>query len=231
MNLISRAIRLPLKLIPQSSVVPILMGPGRGSKWIVGSSLHGMWLGTFERNKRALFSSYIKPGMTVFDIGAHAGLYTIISSLAVGRDGMVYSFEPNQRNVVLLKQHIALNHLSNVKVIEAAVSDHDGVSSFDDAESHIGKLHPAGRVQVKTVKLDDLNIKPDVVKMDIEGGEWLALLGMRNTLSTSRPTIFLATHGKQVANDCRAYLSDLGYSIKQIASDEVLATQTRTKSH
>ena len=46
-----RTLRLPLRLVPKSAVVPILQGPLRGKRWIAGSSTHGCWLGTYELAK------------------------------------------------------------------------------------------------------------------------------------------------------------------------------------
>lgn len=50
-RLLTRVLQLPLRLIPPATRLPILSGPSRGTCWIAGSSLHGSWLGTFERDK------------------------------------------------------------------------------------------------------------------------------------------------------------------------------------
>ena len=75
--------------------------------------------------------------MTVFDIGAHAGYYTLIASKLVGGSGHVVAFEPAPRNLRYLRRHLSLNHVSNVTVLEVAVSDRAGVGRFDvGAESY-----------------------------------------------------------------------------------------------
>ena len=91
---LGRVMRLPLKIIPGNAVLPILQGPLRGARWVVGSGTHGCWLGTYELPKVELFAGTIQEGMTVFDIGAHAGYYSLIASRAVGGAGHVVAFEP-----------------------------------------------------------------------------------------------------------------------------------------
>lgn len=54
-TLIGKALRYPLKLIPQQMRIPILQGQLKGKKWIVGSSQHGCWLGSYEYDKQLLF--------------------------------------------------------------------------------------------------------------------------------------------------------------------------------
>lgn len=218
---VGKLLRLPLRLIPSDAVVPILTGPARGNKWVVGSAIHGCWLGIYERRKARLFASYIKPGMTVYDIGGHVGFYSLIASRLAGN---VFTFEPSPRNLAYLRRHVDLNDVRNVTVIDAAVSDHTGNATFDEHRtSETGRLSSDGRLTVKTVAIDSLNLpKPDIIKMDIEGGESVALRGMRSTLA-HKPTLFLATHGEALERDCCAFLISLGYTVEAIAPNEYLA--------
>lgn len=55
--------------------------------WVVGSAPHGCWLGTYELEKQRTIMPFIKPGMTIFDIGAQAGFYTLLFSRLVGPSG------------------------------------------------------------------------------------------------------------------------------------------------
>jgi FkbM family methyltransferase len=215
--------------------MPILQGRLRGKKWIVGSSNHGCWLGSYEFDKQLLFEKMIAPGSIVYDLGGHAGFYTLLASELVGPAGKVFVFEPVPRNLAHIKEHLRINRASNVTVIEAAVSDKSGVCQFDESpNSSMGKLAPDGKLTVKTVALDELIARgdipaPDYVKIDIEGGEMLALLGARRMLE-SHPTIFLATHGDKVHQECCQLLQSTGYSLQPIdglsikESSEILAT-------
>lgn len=75
-SLLGRFLRFPLRFIPQESVVRIRRGPAQGMKWIVGSSNHGCWLGTYELEKQLALQRAVRQGMVVYDIGAQAGFYT-----------------------------------------------------------------------------------------------------------------------------------------------------------
>lgn len=72
---------------------------------------------------------------------------------------------------------------------------------------------------------------PDFIKMDIEGAEYLALLGARNTFAQNTPTIFLATHGRDVHDRCCRLLTEIGYQLTPITgpdlehTDEILVTR------
>ena len=101
-----KILRLPLKLIPKRMVVPIVRGPLRGKRWIVGASTHGCWLGSYEYQKQSIFKKTVKSGYVVYDIGAHVGFYTLLSSVLVGTQGKVIAFEPVQRNLEYLKKHV-----------------------------------------------------------------------------------------------------------------------------
>src|SRR5574341_673203 len=117
------ALRYPLRWIPHERVVPVLQGRLRGKRWIVGASVHGCWLGSYEYDKQKRFVREIKKGDVVYDIGAHVGFYTLLASELVGPSGQVIAFEPLPRNLGYLHRHLALNSCKNVTVIEAAVGN------------------------------------------------------------------------------------------------------------
>src|SRR5262245_27460113 len=95
---LGRVIRAPLRLIPKQAVVPSLQGPLSGKRWIVGSGIHRMWLGSYEPSKMGLAAQCVRSGDTVFDIGAHVGIYTLLFSDRVGPTGRVIAFEPAPQN-------------------------------------------------------------------------------------------------------------------------------------
>jgi FkbM family methyltransferase len=240
-QVLGRILRLPLRAIPASARVPILRGALRGKTWIVGSSTHGCWLGSYEYAKRVAFEALVPAGSTVFDVGAHVGFYTLLAAQLAGPSGRVVAFEPASRNLRYLREHLRLNGTSNVTVVEAAVSDRPGSACFEEgASSQTGRLDPAGLgLAVETVTLDDLVARgvvpgPDVIKMDIEGGELRALLGAKRMLEERHPAIFLATHGREVHRECCELLTALSYALRTLdgkvleESDEILATVRRS---
>lgn len=216
-----RALQLSLRLIPPATRMPILSGPSRGRWWIVGSSLHGCWLGTFEREKLALFAAALGHGDVVYDLGAHVGLYSLLAGARVGSNGHVYSFEPLPRNLRYLEQHLALNGVSNCTVLDVAVSSSNGTAAFDEsvhpAMGHLGE-ECGHAVTVRTVALDDLLASgmirpPSVIKCDIEGGEYAALRGATAVLTAHRPIVFLATHGASIHERCCELLDESGFDL------------------
>lgn len=215
---LGRAIRAPLRLIPKSAAVPIMSGPNRGMRWIPGSLTHGCWLGTYERHSAKFIASQVQPGMTVFDVGANVGYYTLLMSRRVGHTGRVFAFEPNQANIAILKKHILLNGLKNVEVIEAAVSDEAGNSLFLGAGA-TGTLSTTG-TPVRTVVLDDCPI-PDFIKMDIEGAETYALRGSSRILNKRHTNWFIALH-REAFQEVPRLLDASGYSVRWISNDEIL---------
>lgn len=183
-TLLGRMVRLPLRVIPSGMHMPILTGAGRGMKWIVGSSDHGCWLGSFEYGKQKLLAGFVKEGDVVWDLGANVGFYSLLSSALAGKNGHVFSFEPSAGNLKFLRRHLQINSISNCTVIEAAVSRKSGIGRFHMdglATDHLAGESEAGTT-VTTVSLDDLVfsgsiLPPSVIKCDIEGAEYEALLG------------------------------------------------------
>jgi FkbM family methyltransferase len=153
-------------------------------------------------------------GRTVYDIGGFIGLLTVVFAKAVGPTGRVVVFEPNEGNCLRIQEHIALNQVHNVKLLRLGIADtrrdnqllvvrrsESGTGSMDEsiqsqiiAEGHFREL----RVNVDT--LDDAIVahdlpKPDLIKIDIEGMEYAAMLGMSKTLESYSPQLYVEIHG------------------------------------
>jgi FkbM family methyltransferase len=208
-------------------------------KWIVGSSVHGCWLGTYELEKQAALEKIIRPGMTVFDIGANAGFYTLAFSRLVGDKGHVWAFEPYAENAFNILRHIKLNHIRNVTLLQAAVVKKTGVTGFRVAVNNsMGIVTKEGMYRVPAVSIDDLLADhtvpiPQVIKIDVEGAESLVLDGARTLLGKQCTQLFIALHGDQQKKICREILESLGYRIYlldstpfgdgQFISDEIYA--------
>jgi FkbM family methyltransferase len=231
-TLFGRVLRAPLSLLPKTAAVPILRGPLRGQRWIVGSATHGCWLGTYELAKQRAFAEAVRPGQVVFDLGANVGFYTLIAAARSGSTGRVYAFEPLPRNVAFLRQHLHYkpSDAADVEVIEAAVSDIEGTAAFQESPSPaMGRLMETGGLQVKTVTLDEMVLDrglpaPDVIKIDVEGGEKRVLDGAIKTLGRAHPVIFLATHGSRAHAECCSLLRTLGYGLSGIDGKDVADT-------
>lgn len=134
-SLAGRALRLPLRLIPDDTVVRILQGPLRGKRWVAGSSNHGCWLGSYEAAKQKRIFEVVRPGMVCWDVGAHVGFYTLLLAELVGPDGRVFAFEPLPGNLELLRRHVEMNGYRNVRVVPAALGDFDGEGEFEEGRA------------------------------------------------------------------------------------------------
>jgi FkbM family methyltransferase len=221
-SILGRFLRLPLRLLPRNMTVRILQGELRGKKWIVGSSDHGCWLGSYEFEKQRLLTKVVKQSTVFFDIGAHVGFYTLLGSCLVKDSGIVFAFEPFPRNIEYLEKHLMANGIQNVRLFKAAVSDHTGVATFQEGpSSSMGQISERGKHAIKLASLDDLFFKgavplPDYLKIDVEGAEFSVLSGARQILTRGHPVIFLATHGNEAHLKCLSLLNSLGYTCHPI---------------
>ena len=216
---LGKALRLPLRLIPTDAVLPVLQGPLRGMKWISGSSNHGCWLGSYEYHKQRLFDAAITRKSVVWDIGAHVGFYSLVASRNAMR---VIAVEPMAENVRYLERHIRLNRIRNVEVLVAAVGRECGRESFCPGDNRSTGHLASGFFEVDVVTLDSMSVEfgaPDVIKMDVEGAEYLALQGAERCLA-GNPIVFLATHSADLATKCSDLFHSAGYVSTVIAEDE-----------
>lgn len=209
-------------------IVPVLSGRLRGAWWHLGSrgKLLRVLGGSYEREQTRLFESTVRPGQTVLDVGAHVGYYTLLAAALAGPRGAVWAFEPDPRNARSLRRHVRLNRLRHVHVEEAAVSSREGTARFGPGSgSGTGRLAGSGRFEVRTVSLDafcaEREIRPHVVKIDVEGAERDVLAGARRVLERDRPAIFLSTHGPEVHAACLELLRGAGYAFTPVLGGEV----------
>ena len=226
---IGKMLRWPLKAVPRGAVLPIMSGPAQGFKWVVGASIHGCWMGIYERTKQKRFAAAITPNDVVYDLGAQAGFYSLLASRLVGPEGAVYSFEPLPRNVRFLTEHIALNGITNIKIFELAIADTDGTAQYADGPNPLqGSLSERGTRAVRVAQLDTLLSEghlrpPNALKIDIEGGGLQACLGARKLLEIHKPVVFLAIDADS-DYDCCDFLRTLGYQIEEFEQNEIIAT-------
>lgn len=218
--------RLPLKLLPRGMIVAVMSGLNQGRKWVVGAGTHSCWLGFYERDKQMAVERFVRPGMVMFDVGANVGFYTLAFSRLGGDAGRVYAFEPDAGNVVKLRRHAVLNHLSNTAIVQVAVAGHIGLVGFTSgAAGETGRLGGDDYL-VPVTSLDTLVASsavsaPDFVKMDVEGAEASVLEGARELLAAGRTIWLIALHGEIPKRDCFRLLKEYGYLIEDLAGHRV----------
>ncbi len=132
--------------------------------------------------------------MVFVDIGANIGLFTLTAARVIGPTGHVYAFEPGNDNCAYLRKNIEQNGYKNVTVIEKAVTDKTGTctlfqSEFNPADHRIYEAYKdRKKVEIECITLDAYfkeGTRIDMIKMDIEGSEELAVKGMDRILRTT----------------------------------------------
>ena len=140
----------------------------------------------------------LQAGSTFIDIGANIGFYSLLAGKVIGEHGRVYSFEPSNREFKRLLQNIEINKIHNIIAYNLALIDetkeinlkiikgHTGMNSFfppSDTQS-------LGNQLTQGMGLDSIFIEEDIVydlvKIDVEGAEYLVLKGMKNLLQFKR---------------------------------------------
>jgi FkbM family methyltransferase len=186
--------------------MPIPLRLPYGAWWLAekGALDHELMYNGFEETEMRFVQRLLRPGMTVLDIGAHHGLYTLLSAKRVGRRGRVIAFEPSPRECRRLAKHVRVNRCGNVEVEACAVGDRQGeaelfmVDGFRDWGNSLrppAVPEPTRQVRVPVRRLDDVLAergieRVDFIKLDAEGGELGALEGAKRLLQTApRPAI------------------------------------------
>jgi len=209
-------------------------GPARGLNYPVRlPDDKGIWTGTYELEFSQLLAQAVKPGEAALDIGGWHGFFGGVMALAGA--SRVFIFEPMPANCAQIKKMISLNPNLPLELVEAAVSDAEGMIDFVlMGESSMGKLanssfqadnQTAQRIQVRTVALDELLTAgkinaPAMMKIDVEGAELQVLKGARQLLAAGRPALFIEIHSRQLGRECRDFLVALGYEIEVLEPGE-----------
>jgi FkbM family methyltransferase len=164
-------------------------------------------------------------GNIVVDLGANIGYFTCLLAKIVGEGGKVFAFEPDPRNLKLLRRNIQENDYKNVIIADKAVSDVNGSCTLYSSQKKFGanrifesknkQTHDFIPIKSETICLDDyfekqnLLKKIDFIKIDVEGSEFRAFNGMKKILE-------LNNNLKIFTEIAPSLLEDAGSSGKQV---------------
>ena len=174
----------------------------------------------------------LRPGGVFFDVGGHGGFFALLGARAVGASGVVVTFEPHPENARELRMQLALNGMTNVRVVGSAVCDRRGMARIgDDCTPTMHSLAgpPAGSarpitIRVPTTTLDDAIDAwgvPDVVKIDIEGAEASALRGATRLLRAGASVLFVEIHNEPVWRECYRRVTDYKYGAYRLGGEPI----------
>ena len=213
----------------------------------LGGSFVRYLTGDAEPEVQAALAELIEPGQTVYDVGANIGFFTILCSRLVGPQGKVYAFEPIPENLVTLRRNIALNDLTNVIIVEQALSASTGTAEMfvspwsafhslnvDGASKRENHGPDGGEITVETITLDEFVqgervTAPDLIKIDVEGAELLVVAGMRETLSTVQPLLLCEIHDTK--HEYSELIDSIDYSVRVIDGDTPMLADAGRNPH
>lgn len=220
------------KIFPHTPI-SIPVKPGVAVKLMpTGQIAEMVWGLEFERAERDFVSHYIRPGMTVFNIGANVGLYTLMASRLTGITGRVYAFEPSSDTFNILLKNIDANKAVNVQATRMALADQKGrlVLKADrhnptaDGHRYVEKLNGEKLLSDldEVVEADTLDAfvessgpyltnRPDLLIIDVEGAELGVLQGAVKTLASSKNVAIMLECTKNQL-EVKALLERQGFS-------------------
>lgn len=199
----------------------------------------GYWLGLHEVAVQQLLKKLCSPACSFYDIGAHIGFFSLAVARLIGPGGKVFAFEPDPENCLRLKEMAVRNTLQDqVRLVEAAVWSYTRPAGVPFrlggsrrtlggilADGIIPVLADGERKLVSTVSLDDFfhqgNPLPDVIKIDVEGGECEVLKGGREVFSRAKPVLICEVHHETAAHWITDWVTANGYDAVWQVPDEL----------
>jgi FkbM family methyltransferase len=177
---------------------------------------------------------YLKPGMTVADVGANRGYFSLRAASLVGSSGKVYSFEPTPETFGRLLRNIERNQFAQIQPYNRALGNRNGetrlfVSPIDDGMNSVfAPLNGAASIVVPLARLDDAlpERKVDFLKIDVEGAESEVLEGATGILESNPSIVVIFEYEKFTLHRARksydsaiSLLGNLGFRIYRILPD------------
>lgn len=202
---------------------------------VFSSQLRGMWLkvdplmpgnlffNNVEEEVHNVYNIFIKRGFTVLDVGANVGLHSYYIARHF-ENSKVYAFEPFPGNASYIRKMLSVNKISNITLIEKALGEVSGNSYFNTAiNNHQGHLtEQQTEMVVDMVSLDSFieenNVKPDFIKLDVEGGESAVLQGFKKNISALYPTIIVEVHNTEQAKKVADFFRPLEYTLCKLVA-------------
>ena len=173
--------------------------------------------GEFSRGEIEAFRHFIRPGMSVADVGANIGAHTLVFSELVGATGRVLAFEPQRMIFQMLCANAAINARDNIYAYQCAIGAERGeimLHSLDhDVEQNFGGIE----LQMMAGGNERVEIRPltetcDFIKIDVEGMEYEVLCGAEEMIRKCQPVLFVENEKEEKAQRLIDKVRSLGYT-------------------
>ncbi len=183
------------------------------------------------------FCQHAREATFVLDIGVNSGLYIYHAATVCRPDTMIVGIEPNADLVASVNANLVANGRHNAVVRHAAATDHAGVIRFylgsEDQVASVDSSHVAEFgdilecVEVPAIPIDDVVDEcgrcPNLIKLDVEGHELVALRGMVRVLARCSPTLLVEVKAANVAA-VDALMVAHGYRGRRWHNDRILVS-------
>jgi FkbM family methyltransferase len=156
--------------------------------------------GVYEPSFLKVVKENLKAGDTYIDIGANIGQHSLFASRIVGESGKVIAFEPVYKIYSQFQRSVQLNSIQNIKIHNLACGEKEREMFIYMTESNMGGSslvfgsENREKEKIHVVTADSI-LKPEptvnFIKIDVEGYEYEAMLGLIETLETHHPKIML----------------------------------------
>ncbi|TLX87462.1 MAG: FkbM family methyltransferase [Thaumarchaeota archaeon] len=147
----------------------------------------------------------LSKGDLFIDCGAYCGMWSLQASKYYNN---IIAIEPTKKSLKSLRTNLHSNGITNVKVVEAAVSSENSLKPFyiwPDGNMGNSLYHEpvtytrdygvgAKPIMIRTITIDSLKVNPTVIKLDVEGSEYDAIIGAKDTISRCHPKLFVEIH-------------------------------------
>ena len=195
--------------------VTVRSGPARGIRILIapkGEKFY--WTGAHEQHVQAALARILEPGMNFWDVGAHAGFFSLLASRIIGDEGIVHAFEPQPDSRERLVGGIGLNSAANITVHPIALSNIEGDAvlhrhAHSPQWSLVPKRGETAGITVLCQTIDSMAETlgvPDVIKIDTEGAELEVIRGGLETAGRAHPTFVVEFSDEGLVDQARIML-------------------------
>jgi FkbM family methyltransferase len=197
------------------------------------------WIGTYEARVQSLLKSLCAPRSIFYDIGASLGFFSFAVASRIGPNAKVFSFEPEPENGLRFREIAVRNNLQDrLELVEAAVWSYTCSAGIPFKRGGLQRTYGGvladgvapvlaeGETRpVSTISLDDFirggHPAPDVLKIDVEGGECEVLKGGEELFSRAKPALICEVHREEAAQWIADWLAGKDYVAVWWVPDEL----------